>query len=140
MKCTKSNMRERGLTLVEITITLAILAVLIGLAYPSYMQQVRKSHRMVALGDMLAIQHELERSYDSGYQFDHIISSGSCLICNSPATRYQFDVTIDSHATYIIKAIAQDLQQQNQDSCLNDNKTMTLNALGETTPNACWGQ
>lgn len=96
MKCNKSNRLQRGLTLVEVAITLAILAVITGIAYPSYLQQVRKSHRMVALSDMLAIQHELERGYDNGYHFEQIVSAGTCSICDSQTTRYRFEITAGS--------------------------------------------
>ncbi|KFA97294.1 fimbrial protein [Vibrio sp. ER1A] len=140
MKCNKSNRLQCGLTLVEVAITLAILAVITGIAYPSYLQQVRKSHRMVALSDMLAIQHELERGYDNGYHFEQIVSAGTCSICDSQTTRYRFEITAGSTVTYIIKATAQSSQQQTKDSCLDDDKSMTLNALGVTTPAACWGQ
>ena len=140
MECNKSNRLQRGLTLVEVAITLAILAVVAGIAYPSYLQQVRKSHRMVALSDMLAIQHELERRYDNGYHFEQIVSAGTCSICDSQTTRYRFEIAAGSTVAYIIKATAQSSQQQTKDSCLDDDKSMTLNALGVTTPAACWGQ
>ncbi|SEG46372.1 type IV pilin protein [Vibrio hangzhouensis] len=138
MKCNKNSPKHSGLTLIEVLITLVILGIVSGIAYPTYTQQIRESHRMIALGDMLALQMELERSYNAGYQFNQVVSGGVCQICESEPGRYQFEVVSSATAAYTITAVAQSASGQSKDSCLDQDKTMTLNSTGETTPIACW--
>ena len=45
--------RRRGFTLIDIMIALVIIAILTSLAYPSYLNQVRKSKRAVAKSALL---------------------------------------------------------------------------------------
>ncbi|MCL9776006.1 type IV pilin protein [Vibrio methylphosphonaticus] len=138
MKCKVSNHFQLGLTLVEILITLIILGVLSAVAYPTYTQQTREAYRMIALGDMLEMQLELERHYSAGYHFERILSGGQCLVCESDSTRYKFTVASSAAAAYTITAIAQSSSNQTKDNCLDSDGKMSINSKGETTPNACW--
>jgi type IV pilus assembly protein PilE len=45
---------SRGFTLIELMITVAVIAILAGIAYPSYQQHVRKSRRAEAQSFMMA--------------------------------------------------------------------------------------
>ena len=54
--------RERGVTLIELMITVVIVAILAAIAYPSYTQYVLRSHRTAAktaLHDMASRQERL---------------------------------------------------------------------------------
>ncbi|MGF1749813.1 type IV pilin protein [Vibrio cionasavignyae] len=138
MRCKVSNHFQIGLTLIEILIALVILGVVSAVAYPTYTQQTREAYRMIALGDMLEMQLELERHYNAGYHFERVLSGGKCLVCASDSTRYQFTVTSGATAAYTITAIAQSSSNQTKDSCLNSDGKMSLNSKGVTAPNACW--
>lgn len=57
----KKIINQRGFTLVELMIVVAIVAILAGVAYPSYTEQVRKSHRSdakIALQQAVQSQEE----------------------------------------------------------------------------------
>ena len=60
---------ERGFTLIELMITVAVIGVLVAIAYPSYMGQVRKSNRSAAqqfMADVASRQQQIlldQRSY-----------------------------------------------------------------------------
>ncbi|MGF1778208.1 type IV pilin protein [Vibrio nomapromontoriensis] len=138
MRCKVSNHFQIGLTLIEILIALVILGVVSAVAYPTYTQQTREAYRMIALGDMLEMQLELERHYNAGYNFEHILSGGKCVVCESDTTRYQFTVTSSATAAYTITAIAQPFSNQSKDNCLDSDRKMSLNSKGVTKPNACW--
>jgi prepilin-type N-terminal cleavage/methylation domain-containing protein len=65
-------MRYRGFSLIELVIALAIVASLVTLAYPSYQDQLRRSHQAEARGALLEAGLFLERWYaeKGGYKLD----------------------------------------------------------------------
>jgi type IV pilus assembly protein PilE len=57
------RLRREGFTLIEVMITVAIVAILAAVAYPSYIDQVRRGNRAEAKGIMLEDAQFLERNY-----------------------------------------------------------------------------
>jgi type IV pilus assembly protein PilE len=55
--------RMRGITLLELMIVVTIVGVLAALAYPSYREQVRRTHRADGKSMLLQTAQELERCY-----------------------------------------------------------------------------
>jgi type IV pilus assembly protein PilE len=58
---------EKGVTLIELMIAVAIIAILAGIAYPSYLDHVRVSRRTEAQAALVKIANLQERNYtDTG--------------------------------------------------------------------------
>ncbi len=55
--------RNRGFTLIEVMITVAIVAILAAIALPSYNEYVRRGHRAEAKNTLQAIAQRLEQNY-----------------------------------------------------------------------------
>jgi type IV pilus assembly protein PilE len=147
-----SSRRIGGFTLVELMITVVVLAIIVGIAVPSYQQQVRKSRRADARNAILDLAGREERflsisnSYsqipaDMGYGgFPVTVSNGY----------YQLTVTVPDVInqpgvpnSYLITATSFGPQVGDTDC-----GTFTVNQLGQQNaftsggvPNipTCWG-
>lgn len=53
--------RQRGFTLIELMIVVAVVAILVAIAYPSYQEQMRKSRRAQAQADLIEYAQAAER-------------------------------------------------------------------------------
>ena len=54
---------QKGFTLVELMITVAILAILASIALPSYQDSVRQTRRAAAQADLMELASHMERLY-----------------------------------------------------------------------------
>ncbi|WGW01043.1 type IV pilin protein [Vibrio sp. YMD68] len=138
ISCNLYKNRQVGMTLIELLFTVAIIAILSAIAYPSYTSHVIEAHRTAAKMDMMRIQLLLEEGYVGTYSWSSIISAGTCTVCESSGERYLFSVVSSSTSTYTITATAQTDKGQTNDACLSSDHKMTLNAKGETAPSDCW--
>lgn len=138
--CNTGTTLQKGMTLIELLITVVIISILASIVYPSYTKYVIESHRTVAKADMAKIQLALEHGYNGGYQWSQIVSGGSCTICDSSSDRYEFEVASSATISYTITAKAQTDKGQNNDPCLANEteKNMTLNSTNQAKPTACW--
>lgn len=57
-----SQNAQRGFTLIELMIVVAIVGILSAIAYPSYAEYIRKGHRADARAGLLQMQQWLERA------------------------------------------------------------------------------
>lgn len=130
--------KNKGMTLLEIMVTVAVIAILSAIAIPTYEQHLLKSRRAAVIADLVKIQLELERTYNSVENtYDTgLVEAGSCSFCQTNSSDYKIAITSSNESPYIITAEPQGRQQK--DNC----GTLSLNAQGigasTSTNQKCW--
>ena len=123
--------RNKGFTLIEVMIVVAIVGILASVAYPSYQEHLRSSRRTAAQGCLMEQTHAIERFYSANMTY---VGAGAALpACPGDVPRF-YNVAPGplGQSTYTLTATPTGAQAG--DRCGN----MTVNHQGARTPAACW--
>ncbi len=118
--------RVTAFTLLEVMLTLAILAILVAVCYPSYQQYVLRTYRAEATTQLQLLANAQEQHIaDYGeYSADFAVLGWQDLQLSG---RYRYTITLEANAQgYTLTAAAIGLQQAD-DAC----PRFTLNHLGQ---------
>jgi len=131
---------RNGFTLLELMITVVILSILATIAYPSYMNQVRKTRRVDGKSAVLEVAMAEERYYTKNKTYTKKLkelSINSALKDKKSKEGYYTLALTAGKTTFTIKATATGAQANDTDC-----KTMSMNQIGEKTStggsSACW--
>ncbi|MBI3560307.1 MAG: prepilin-type N-terminal cleavage/methylation domain-containing protein [Gammaproteobacteria bacterium] len=136
----------RGLTLIELMVTVAIITILAGIAWPPYNGYISRGHRADAIMLITKVQGYLESCYSQQRNYNTCNSSIPSNITTPVPPNDHFTVAVATSATnpdnFIITATGNTAQQASDDSCI----TFTLNQAGvkgytkasSATSTNCW--
>ncbi|HEY2463523.1 MAG TPA: type IV pilin protein [Steroidobacteraceae bacterium] len=137
-------MKKNGFTLVELMITVAVVAILAMIAIPSYTQYIKRGNRTDATKTLTLDAQALERCYSQSFTY----AVATCpIVGTSPAASPQgyYTITITVTAgppeTYTLTAVPVRAPQTGDASCT----AFTLDSTGAqgATPagntQTCWG-
>lgn len=136
-----------GFTLMELMITVAIVAILAAIALPSYSSYVTKTRRVAGEGCMSEYSNYMERFYTTNLRYDQDSSNTpttlpqlDCRTAQRTGNDYQYTLANLGRSTYTITATPQNAQASRDTKC----GTLTLDQGGTRTSGGtgalsdCW--
>lgn len=137
MNMTKTN--EKGFTLIELMVVVAIIGIIAAVAFPSYDSYMKKTRRADAKVGLTKLADRQERYYlsNSSYTTD-VTDLGFASPYVSDEGYYTISITAAGANGFTAQAVAQGAQTSDTDTSAGDCTTMTLDSTGLKTPAACW--
>lgn len=131
--------KERGFTLIEVMVVVAIIGILASIALPAYQDYIVRSRRTSAQSCLMELAQWVERDYTSNLTYANITAArlqAASGCDNEQSAYYSFSLSgVPSATSVTIQAVAQGAQATKDSSC----STMTLDYSGARTPSSgCW--
>ncbi|WP_221074997.1 type IV pilin protein [Agarivorans aestuarii] len=127
----------KGFTLLEVMITVAIVAILAGIAYPSYLSHVQSTKREEAKRTLVEAAQQMESYYAMHLSYASA-ATGTSLTIYTPSTEFNEIYTLTASnvgaSSYTLSATPKG--SQTGDSC----QTLSITHTGHTSSASgdCW--
>jgi type IV pilus assembly protein PilE len=133
----KTSGRQKGFTLIELMIVVAVIGILSAIALPSYSQYILRANRADAEAVLTETAQYMERYYTTNSTYDSatLVSSVSPKGATGGGIKYNITFSVTPTASvYTLQAAP--ANSQTSDSC----GTLTLSNTGAQTPSTagCW--
>ena len=131
--------KQKGFSLIELMIVVAIVGILAAIAYPSYQQYVLRSWRTTASGCVLALAQSMERQFTANMTYLAAVPVSGCTTENGMAARYTIGLAAAATANaYTIQAVPQGAQVDAQCGTLSITQIGTRGETGTGSVQDCW--
>jgi type IV pilus assembly protein PilE len=135
------KVRKKGFTLIELMVVLGIVAILVALAIPSFMDSVRKSRRSDAMDTLMDIHLTQERYRVNNPDYG---AAGTTVTSQSPGGHYSVDLIISASPNHVTgySIVATPQNDQATDSCPDFTLAVAAGTITKTTGGVpdplCW--
>lgn len=138
--------QNEGLTLIELIIVMAIVGILSAVAYPSYTEYVKRTHRADIAGLLSETAQHLERFYSRNGQYSDVLGPPAVTL-EVPAGNAFYAVVADrtNAQAFTLTATPIGTAMMKGDKCGsfvidNTGKRGNLNMASEATVQRCWSR
>ncbi|MFQ6576541.1 type IV pilin protein [Pseudomonas sp. UM16] len=132
--------QQKGLSLIELLIVIAVVGILASIAYPSYSDQVRKAARTEIVGVLLTSAQQLQRHYSRAGQYSDSDAVVTSLV--SGTDHYSLHATRDKESfTLLARRLPGGLMMADRcgDYVLDQAGARGNRQSAEDAGNNCWG-
>jgi len=128
-----------GFTLIELMVVVAIAAILLAIAIPSYQEQVRKSNRGLAKSDLLELTQCAERFHTTNGTYVGFNAATACDVDGKDdAATYNFTASDIARTTFSLRASPQGGQTGDKCGNLGINQANVRTHSAGTAADRCW--
>jgi type IV pilus assembly protein PilE len=134
--------RMRGLTLVEITVVLAVVGIMAAMAWPSHLAQLQRARRLDATAALTRLQfvQERHRANQGRYAVD-LAELGPAAALRSPEGLYNLSARASGDGAVLLLARARTDRAQADDTACREITLQLSQGLADPGPNGrCWNQ
>ncbi|HXU94491.1 MAG TPA: type IV pilin protein [Gallionella sp.] len=138
-----SGRLQRGFTLVELMVTVAIIGILAAIAYPSYVQYTVKSNRAAAESFIMSVANKQEQYMLNARQYATTLAALGVAVPADVSRNYTITEPISVTAIppgYTITAVPAGNQAANDTKCgsISIDQAGTKGVSGTGTVAVCW--
>lgn len=122
--------KSDGFTMIELMIVVAIIGIISAIGYPSYTEYVKKARRSDGHLALMSAVQSMERCKTTRFSYVN------CTLPSASSEENYYSLALAEGVTASSFSIV--ATPQNSQATDTDCATLTINALGERTPAACW--
>lgn len=142
----RNSRKANGFTLIELMIVVAVIGIIYAIAYPSYMNSVRKTNRAEAKSELSEIAQRFQRCHTLNGKYKLATNckvyedlGGSAYITTRGSGFYKIELDTSApitDSTFTLKATA--LKSPQTEDTVNGCNVLKLDQNGTKTPVECW--
>jgi type IV pilus assembly protein PilE len=126
--------KDRGFTLIELMITVAIIGILAAIAYPAYLDQIRKARRAEAQAALMNIAARQQQMLLDTRSYAATVGALNVTLPNTVQQTYTISLSVGTATVPTFTAAATPSGAQASDKC----GVMSVNQVGTKSPSSCW--
>lgn len=126
--------KQSGFTLLELMIATAVVGILAAVAYPAYVDQIRKSKRSEAQAALMNISARQQQMLLDTRSYASTLNALNISLSDSVQKAYSVSLTLGTTAVPSFTVTAAPLGAQAKDKC----GTLSMDQSGTRSPATCW--